>query len=156
MFVEVDLMMELARHYNPTDKTIKSENGNIILEVTKDKMIDVFGLNPNYTTKFRRADLYVEYEKRKFAFKEVLLVQYIRSRERFTAKNVEPFECEEFEDYFKKTYYCLNQVLAQDFEVKTAPDLLVMVEDMQDYNQNVLVLIMLTLFLNECMRIFSI
>lgn len=67
VFVEVDLMMELARHYDPTDKKIKSEKGDIILVVTKDKMVDVFGLNPNYTANFRRVDLYVEYEGRKFA-----------------------------------------------------------------------------------------
>lgn len=112
VFEEFDLMMELVRHYNPTNRTIRNETGDIILEVTKEKMINVFGLNLNYTTKFRHANLYVVYEKRKFSFKEALLVRHRRTRERFTAKDVEPFECEEFENYFKNTYYCYNQVLA--------------------------------------------
>lgn len=135
-FVEVNFIMELGRHYNPMDRTIKSENGDIILEVIKDKMIDVFGLNPNYTIKFIFVELYVEYEKRKYLYKERFLVLHKRSKEKFTAKDVEPFECEEFEDCFKNTYYFLNQILAWEFEVRIALDLLVILEDIQGHNQN--------------------
>lgn len=106
------------------------------MEVTKDKIVDVFGLNPNYTANFRRANLYVEYEGRIFAYREAILVRHRRNRKKFIVQDAEPFECEEFEDYLKNTYYCLNQVLAQDFGVRIAPDLLVMVVDIQEYNRN--------------------
>lgn len=55
----------------------------------------------------------------------------------FLPKDVEPFECEEFVNYFKNTYYFLNQVLAQSFEMRIATNLLVMTMDIQAHNWNI-------------------
>lgn len=55
MFTEVDMMMEFSRCYHPTNKIIRSENGDVIIEVIRDKIVEVFGLNLNNTMKIKHA-----------------------------------------------------------------------------------------------------
>lgn len=41
-------MLKLARNYDVKDRKIKSESGTTLLDITRDKIVGVFKLNPNY------------------------------------------------------------------------------------------------------------
>lgn len=136
VFVEVDVMLELAKHYDPKDRKIKSENGTLILEVTRNKIVEVFNLNPNYTVSIK-LDLYNEYEHNRYGYRKNVLARHKKDNKGgFGPKDLEPFECEEFANYFKNTYYCLNQVLARSFDARIAANLLIIVIDIQNWNSN--------------------
>lgn len=62
VFVEVELILKLAKHYDAKDRTFKSENRTPLLQITRDKIVEVFKLNSNTTVSILFFELCNDYE----------------------------------------------------------------------------------------------
>lgn len=141
IFVEVDLIKAVVECDDPDLRIIRRKKGTPLMDITKSHIVRTFRLNPSATVSIHFNALCQEYERDKYGY-----MNYILSRHRrkdlgkkgvnFTPKEFEPFNCDEFEDYFKNTYFGLSQVLGRTYDLRMLVALMMMEMDIQDKYSN--------------------
>lgn len=106
--VEADLILELAKCYDPNDRVIKIfPNGAPMLDITRSQIVEVFNLNPSAIESIKFCVLFQEYEQNKFGYRKNVLPRYRRHDLNkkgvpFVPKDFETFDCDG-----KRTNYLL-------------------------------------------------
>lgn len=105
------------------------------------QIMETFQLNPSISKPINRCKLYNDYEKNKIWHRKGVLPIHRRHElkkngEHFITFEVEPFDCVDFEHYFRNTYYAICQVLYKEYDIKMDISLMNLEIDIQHKYQN--------------------
>lgn len=135
VFINVDIMIELPRNYETPTQTICDASGQPLLPITRDYASRIFDLYLTYDKLIDAVHLENEYSKLEVVYKRWRLPIHRPRKEDnlqiFEEDGKPPFSADQFEEYFKNTYYVICQVFGM--EAKPFMDItpMVLVVDIQ-------------------------
>lgn len=78
VFVEPLLIRELAKRYHPKRMTIKVANGYILLDVSKDAIVECFDLDRSALTNINKNRLEVDYASKNKLYRGNIMPLYMK------------------------------------------------------------------------------
>lgn len=141
VYLDVDLLKAMAANYNPNIRVVRSLVGVVMIDLSREGIIDVFKLNLDATEPINLKALKKEYENNMSTYRVKIFPMFMVKgkggiKMELIVVDKEPFPIDMFDFYFVRAYHTLFQIIGFNPPQRTPMDFVYMASNIQNPMMN--------------------